>query len=400
MSTTSPHRNPAPRDREHAAPLDDAVHARYSDGAARTVPGLCCPTDYDPELLAVIPEEVIRRDYGCGNPSRHLRPGETVLDLGSGTGKICVIAAQVVGATGRVIGVDMNDDMLAVARRAAPVVAERLGYANTSFHKARIEDLALDREALERHLAGHPVASEAELTALERHMAGQRARHPLIPDGSVDAVVSNCVLNLVLPESRQRLFEELFRVLRRGGRAIISDIVCDEALPGHLARDPALWSGCIAGAFREDAFLHAFEQAGFHGIEILERAGQPWQVVEGIEFRSLTVQAFKGKQGACLEQHHAVVYRGPWRRVEDDDGHVLERGQRMAVCGKTHALLTAGPYAAQVIGIAPRVAVPESAAAPFACTGTRVRNPRETKGADYSADVPPSAECCEPGTCC
>jgi len=354
--------------------------------------------DYDPDLLAAIPEAVVARDYGCGNPARHVAPGETVLDLGSGTGKICFIAAQVVGAEGRVLGVDMNDDMLAVAREAAPVVAERVGYANVTFHKARIEDLALDREALDRWLADHPVRGEADLSILERRMATMRAT-PMIASDGVDVVVSNCVLNLVMPDAKRRLFDELFRVLKRGGRAVISDIVSDETPPEHMLRDPELWSGCISGAFREDQFLRAFEEAGFHGVEIVERGDAPWRVVEGIEFRSVTVRAYKGKQGPCLEQGHAVVYKGPWKRVEDDDGHTFERGRPMAVCGKTYHLMTSGPYADGVIGLEPPEPIAEEDAAPFPCTGMRVRTPAETKGGPLRQAI--SAEdCCEPGTCC
>jgi|GEM_PF-1779717 len=103
---------------------ESAVKSRYAAGAQAVEPALCCPVPYRPELLKIIPAEVIARDYGCGDPSQHVHPGETVLDLGSGTGKICFIAAQVVGPTGRVIGVDMTDEMLGVARGAAPVVAE------------------------------------------------------------------------------------------------------------------------------------------------------------------------------------------------------------------------------------------------------------------------------------
>ena len=379
--------------------LDAAVRERYSEGAGRAVPELCCPVDYQPELLEVIPDEVIARDYGCGNPSRHLAPGETVLDLGSGTGKICFIASQVVGPGGRVIGVDMNEDMLDVARRAAPVVAGRIGHDNVTFLRGRIEDLATDVEAVDARLAETPLRSGADLSAFETWSSDLRARSPLIHDDSVDVVVSNCVLNLVVPSAKQRLFAEIFRVLRRGGRAVISDIVSDEAVPASMVADPELWSGCISGALREQDFLTAFERAGFHGIRILERAEQPWQVVEGIEFRSLTVEAFKGKQGPCFEQNQAVIYTGPWKRVEDDDGHVLERGQRMAVCGKTHGLMTQAPYADQIVGVEPLEPIDESEAQPFACDGTRKRHPRETKGTDYDADIAPDGECCEPGAC-
>src|SRR4026209_2370534 len=136
--------------------VERAVRDRYSGAEQARVDALCCPVEYNKEYLKVIPAEVIERDYGCGDPSRYLQAGETVLDLGSGTGKICFIAAQVVGPKGKVIGVDMNDDMLAIARKHQRAVAERLGYANTEFRKGRIQDLALDLELLDRQLKDSP----------------------------------------------------------------------------------------------------------------------------------------------------------------------------------------------------------------------------------------------------
>src|SRR5256714_14113919 len=109
-----------------------AVRERYAAGAHARQPNLCCPIDYKSEYLEIIPPEVIEKDYGCGDPSRYLREGEVVVDLGSGTGKICFIAAQVVGEKGKVIGVDMTDEMLAVARRNAPIVAERIEIGRAS----------------------------------------------------------------------------------------------------------------------------------------------------------------------------------------------------------------------------------------------------------------------------
>src|SRR5947199_5120240 len=139
---------------------ESVVKERYAAAANTPEAALCCcPVDYDPHYLKVIPAEVIEKDYGCGDPSRYLKRGETVLDLGSGGGKICFIAAQVVGPAGRVIGVDMTDEMLAVARRNAPVLAARLGYANVEFRRGRIQDLALDLDRLDEALARAPVTS-------------------------------------------------------------------------------------------------------------------------------------------------------------------------------------------------------------------------------------------------
>ncbi len=271
-----------------------AVLERYAAAAQARQPALCCPVRYDDRYLAIIPEEIRERDYGCGDPSRHVAPGDTVLDLGSGAGKICYIAAQVVGPHGRVIGVDCNDEMLALARRYRSVVADRLGYDNVEFHKAQIQDLRLDLQRLDEWLREHPVSDTSGWRRAAEHADQLRETSPLIVDESVDVVVSNCVLNLVRKHDRRLLFSELHRVLKHGGRAVISDIVSDRDVPERLQRDPELWTGCISGAFREDGFVQAFTEAGFCCVEVLERQAEPWTTVAGIAFRSLTVRAWKG----------------------------------------------------------------------------------------------------------
>ncbi len=384
--------------------LEQAVLGRYAHAAGVGEAELCCPTiHYDAELISMLPREIVERDYGCGDPSRHVHAGETVIDLGSGAGKICYMLSKRVGPTGRVIGVDFNDAMLDLARKYQAEMAWKIGHANVRFVKARIQDMALDLEALAAWLAEHPVATLEAADALESQRRLLREQHPAVSAGSADVVVSNCVLNLVGTGEKEALFAEIFRVLKRGGRAVISDIVCDETPPESMRNDPHLWSGCISGAFREDEFLERFEIAGFHGVEILERAAAPWQVIGGIEFRSMTVRAFKGKQGPCFEHNQAVVYKGPWKKVTDDDGHVFSRGDRMAVCDKTYQIMTnpQGPYAGQVIGIEPRIPIAHEDARPFECKAQSRRDPRETKGLEYhETTAAENAACCIDGSCC
>jgi arsenite methyltransferase len=379
---------------------ETVVRQRYAAGAKERSEKLCCPVDYDADYLRIIPQEVIERDYGCGDPSRYLREGEVVLDLGSGTGKICFIAAQVVGPTGKVIGVDMTDEMLEVARRNAPIVAERLGYATTEFRKGRIQDLALDLELLDRQLQASPITNSASFLAADELAEELRVKHPLIASDSIDVVVSNCVLNLVEPKSKRQLFDEIFRVLKAGGRAVICDIVSDEEVPQEMQSDPDLWSGCISGALTEDGFLQAFEYAGFYGIQILKRDAGPWRTVQGIQFRSVTVEAFKGKQGDCFERHQAVIYRGPFKEVVDDDNHRMERGKRYAVCDKTYNLYKKAPYREFFELVDPIVDIPLAQARPFDGSRSSLRHPKETKGQDYNATTEPNSKCCGGSACC
>jgi ubiquinone/menaquinone biosynthesis C-methylase UbiE len=379
--------------------VEQAVRSRYSAASQEREASLCCPIDYDPTYLKVLPDEVIERDYGCGDPSRYVRPGDTVLDLGSGGGKICFIASQIVGSEGKVIGVDMNEDMLELARRSAPVVAERIGYGNVEFRRGRIQDLGLDVDRLDAWLAEHPVKSTRDLVNLQSKEQEFRQEFPLIPDNSVDVVVSNCVLNLVDEEAKPQLIREIFRVLKPGGRIAISDIISDEVVPVALKKDPTLWSGCISGAFQEQELLTLLEAAGFYGICWDKWDATPWQTIEGIEFRSATVTAYKGKEGPCFEGNQAVIYKGPWKQVEDDDHHIYRRGERVAVCAKTFKILTTGPYKQDVIAIEPLTPIPAEQLAAFDCSRTAPRHPRESKGMDYTATTEASA-CCEPGKCC
>ena len=355
----------------------EQVQERYAQGAQERQEALCCPVDYDQSLLAALPQEIIDKDYGCGDPSRYIRAGDRVLDLGSGGGKICYMAAQLVGAQGSVTGVDMTDDMLALARKYQAPMARVLGGDRVSFKKGYIQDLALDVAAMETYLAAQPVSNALDLQRLSAWRERQRRESPLIADCAMTLVISNCVLNLVAENDRRRMIDEIYRVLAPGGRVAISDIVADEPVPEVLKNDPELWSGCIAGAFHEAAFLDAFVEAGFVGVAYDKWEAKPWQVVEGIEFRAVTLIATRPLTDEDYDGGHAVLYKGPYAEVRDEKGRIYVRGQRMAVSRCTYETLMNGSHADDFIGFAPQEAKNRGA---FCKPAGATRGAAETKG--------------------
>lgn len=379
--------------------IEKAVKERYAKGAMQKEEALCCPISYDPKFLGVIPDEILKKDYGCGDPSQFVREGDTVLDLGSGSGKICFIASQIVGPRGKVIGVDFNLEMLSLAKKYQKEIGNKIGWHNVEFRWGKIQDLKTNLELLENSLEKGPIEDVNDYLELQEKIAVLSRKKPLVADDSIDVVISNCVLNLVRPEDKKMLFQEIYRALKRGGRIAVSDIVSDEVVPQNLQNDPELWSGCISGAFEEKAFLKAFEEAGFYGLQIEKRDEKPWKTVQGIEFRSITVTGYKGKEGACWERNQAVIYKGPWKQVQDDDHHVLKRGARTAVCDKTFQIYSMEPYRSDVILVPPRRDISLSNAKPFDCSRDVERSPKETKGLKYKSSSATKSTCMEGGCC-
>jgi len=282
------------------------VREFYGEAAAEPQAELCCPTRYDDGAIAHIPQDVLDRFYGCGSPmtSAGIQPGETVVDLGSGAGIDVFIAAKLVGPSGRAIGVDMTDRMLAVARENQPRVAAALGYDVVEFREGFLEQIPMEPR-------------------------------------SVDLVTSNCVVNL--SPDKPRVFEEIWRILKDHGRIVISDIVSEREVPPRLKVNPRLWGECLVGALTQDGFLAALERAGFHGLTLLRRSY--WKEVEGYPFFSVTVQGFKyEKTAGCVFQGHRAVYLGPGKLFVDEEGHQFPRNEPCAVCTDTVAKLSRTPY--------------------------------------------------------
>lgn len=278
----------------------------YAQAAKQPQQELCCPSAYPSEETQHIPQEAIKRFYGCGGPLTlaGLSPGETVLDLGSGAGMDCFLAAKKVGPNGRVFGLDMTDTMLQISMEYKGKVSDNLGYDVVRFIKGFLEEI------------------------------------PFRPS-SVDLVISNCVTNL--SADKRKVFSEMWRVLKDQGRFVISDIVSGTEVPTRFRSDKLLWGQCLAGALTEEEFFRYLEQAGFHGIEILHR--RYWKTLEGCSFFSITLRGYK-LQGAeqCSYDGHAAMYRGPFKAVMDEEGHLFPRGEAVEVCTDTAERLQRPPY--------------------------------------------------------
>jgi arsenite methyltransferase len=224
--------------------LKEVVKEKYAEAARRAARGGsngCCGATsalgttcdpitsnlYDSSQARQIPEDALKASLGCGNPTAlaQLNAGETVLDLGCGGGIDVLLSARRVGPTGKAYGLDMTDDMLALARENQ----RKAGVENVEFLKGEIENIPL-------------------------------------PDNSVDVIISNCVINL--SGDKDQVLREAFRVLKPGGRFAVSDVVVRGDVPAEIRRDMELWVGCVAGAMKDSEYSEKLAQAGFQGIEI------------------------------------------------------------------------------------------------------------------------------------
>jgi SAM-dependent methyltransferase len=224
--------------------IKEIVREKYGEAARRVTSGgtnSCCGASaafdeccdpitsnlYDEAQAGQIPETALKASLGCGNPTAlaQLNPGETVLDLGSGGGIDVLLSARRVGPTGKAYGLDMTDDMLALARENQ----RKTGLENVEFLKGAIEEIPL-------------------------------------PDNSVDVIISNCVINL--SGDKDQVLREAFRVLKPGGRFAVSDVVINGTVPEEVRRSMLLWVGCIAGALQDEEYRAKLTAAGFAGVEI------------------------------------------------------------------------------------------------------------------------------------
>ena len=237
--------------------VQDAVREKYGEIARSVGKGGCCgPSScgcgdpitsnlYSDAETSDLPADAVAVSLGCGNPTAliELQPGQTVLDLGSGGGIDVLLSAKRVGPTGKVYGLDMTDEMLALARENQ----RKAGATNVEFLKGTIEAIPL-------------------------------------PDQSVDVIISNCVINL--SEDKDAVLREAFRVLKPGGRFAVSDVVIRGDIPSEIRRSMELWVGCVAGALQEDDYAAKLKAAGFDSVEL-----EPWRVYQVEDARAFLAES-------------------------------------------------------------------------------------------------------------
>ena len=285
----------------------------------------CCTLDAMPwhlrPFLSDLHPEVVSRFYGCGSPLPPTLEGCTVLDLGCGSGRDCYLLSRLVGESGRVIGVDMTEEQLAVAKRHCDWHAERYGYArpNVEFVQGHIENLSA---------------------------AG-------IADNSIDVVVSNCVINLS-PNKRQVL-AEILRVLKPGGELYFSDVYADRRIPQSLKLDPVLLGECLGGALYWEDFRRIMQDLGCPDVRVVKENSislddpEVAAKIGMVKFRSVTVRAFKiTLEDRCEDFGQVAVYKGTiaehLHAFDLDDHHHFETGKPLRVCGNTADMLGSSRY--------------------------------------------------------
>ncbi len=265
-----------------------SIQEFYRDAAGDRNEDILNPVGYENTLVEHIPQEYRFRGYGCGSPvaDAGITEGNDVVDLGCGSGVECFIAARLSGRSGTVTGIDMLDPMLDLAKKAQEKVSRNLGHKTTKFLKGYLEDLPLDAS-------------------------------------SADIVLSNCVMNLSI--NKRRSYAEIFRILRPGGKLVISDVVCETEPDAAIRNDETLRGECIAGALTESHLMALLEETGFEQIFLIKRF--PYRTIQGHQFYSLTYSAAKPQASQTVQ----AMYRGPLSEILIENNSLMPRGRKVDI---------------------------------------------------------------------
>ena len=295
-----------------------------SNGDLKT--NACCSYDSLPKaqskILEQIDDEILDRFYGCGSPIPREIEGRTILDLGCGTGRDVFIASYLVGENGLVIGVDMTDEQLSVAKRHIHSQMKRFGFSkeNVEFKKGYIEDL----------------------------------KSIGIQDNSVDVVISNCVINL--SPFKEKVFAEIFRILKTGGELYFSDVFADRRIPENLKSNPILYGECLGGALYIEDFRRMIQKLGYSDYRITKKSSiaitndEVERLAGAINFYSMTIRVFKldNLEDICEDYGQFAIYKGTIKDSPHsfslDDHHTFYKNKPLLVCGNTASMLNETRY--------------------------------------------------------
>ncbi len=257
-------------------------------------------------------------------------------------------------------------------------IFKKINKTNIEFIPSQLYDLSTNVELINEFLKNHSTIDLADYNALQLAISEQKINNPILHNNSVDTVVIDKLINSLEWVNIKETISEAFRVLTKGGsiqiRIILSDEQCNELLP-LIINDQVL----KYIPFEQD-IINCMNEVGFYGMEYVYRSELPIKVLNGVEFHEFIISGNKGKQGPCLDCGQAVIYRGPWKEVIDDDGHHYKRGDRVAVCSKTYGITKNQPYAGQFIYVPAYIEIPEDRAHLFDCNTPKNRDIHVTKG--------------------
>jgi len=320
----------------------NSVREFYGQAALNSNEDILNPLAPAQQEAQVVPDSAKEHSYGCGSPVTDGAPqeGEVLVDLGSGGGVECFMASEAVGKGGKVFGIDMTDEMLQLANSARKEVSLRLGYQNVEFKKGFLEQIPLD-------------------------------------DNLADVVISNCVINLS-PDKRMT-YQEIFRILKPGGRLVVSDIVTDSAIPAKIKNNVRYRGECLGGAMQQEELVTMMQSAGFTSIRFIKRF--PYRQEEGMDFFSLTYEAVKPE--TVLGAQVRAIYRGPHGALYTESGILLQKGRITSIPAQDAAALDDSVFLLDREGAVSNIAMENSC-----CSAPQT---------DIHAMEP---SCCEPESSC
>jgi len=359
--------------------LNSALHLASRDGGNLTLP-----------VEEELPAKIQRRLLDACAQARD------ILVLGASTPDVAASLADLARTAGKSVKVIEEDKSLFDALTGNdPAAWEGI------CERGDMTDLRINSRMANDVIATHGIVDYRSMESARKQIEAIAEAFPLIAEETIDLVVLDLLANRLPADAFTRALNEAFRVLRRGGRVEVVAFLADE--PFQPAKD-TYWNRLEAISWPlETRIAEVVALAGFHGIGYGLLSERVVRIVKGSELRAFIVTAFKGKQGACLDFGHAVIYRGPWSQVHDDDAHRFVRGERTAVCAKTFKLLMEEPYKGQFIGLEPRIPITANNPPPFDCNTPAIRSPAVTKG--HAPIQSAAASCCasadsKKGGCC